>query len=149
MHGSEYAQCFQRFRSNAVIFRLFRVSSSSLQHIQHAYRANIHNQLIKNTTRVLMLSFPCTNQWLFHHVVTICKQSDENQSVHKCPFLVVIFWALFQCVMTVSWNQPQPGCWNYLYYIYSFIHANTQHNISNKNSFQRFIFNWSAQLWSA
>ena len=28
---------------------------------------------------------------------------------------------------------------------YSFIHASTQHNISNKNSFQQcFIFNWSA-----
>ena len=27
------------------------------------------------------------------------------------------FLVLFQCVMTVSWNQPQPGCWNYLYYI--------------------------------
>ena len=29
--------------------------------------------------------------------------------------------------------------------IYSFIHASTQHNISNKNSFQQcFMFNWSA-----
>ena len=27
------------------------------------------------------------------------------------------FLVLFQCVMTVSWNQPQPGCWNWLYYI--------------------------------
>ena len=28
------------------------------------------------------------------------------------------FSVLFQCVMTVSWNQPQPGCWNCLYYIF-------------------------------
>ena len=38
------------------------------------------------------------------------------------------FFCAFQCVMTVSWNQPQPGCWNYLYYI--LIHSctyTTQH----------------------
>ena len=48
----------------------------------------------------------------------VCKQSDENHLVHGCLFLAVIFRHFFQCVMTVSWNQPQPGCWNYLYYIF-------------------------------
>ena len=52
------------------------------------------------------------------------------------------FSALFQCVMTVSWNQPQPGCWNYLYMqdICTFIHASIQHNISNKKFSTMFYF---------
>ena len=50
MHGSEYMRRFQWFRSDAVIFQLFKVFSSSLQHIQRTYRANIHDQLIENTT---------------------------------------------------------------------------------------------------
>ena len=73
--------------------------------------------------------FPRTNQWLLLMFLQfVCKQSDENHLVHECPFLAVIFLRFFQCVMTVSWNQPQPGCWNYLYYI--FIHScqyTTQH----------------------
>ena len=38
--------------SDAVVFQLFKVFSSSLQHIRCTYRANIHNQLIENTTIV-------------------------------------------------------------------------------------------------
>ena len=51
MNGSEHMQCFRWFRSDAVIFR-FRVFSSRLQHFWRTYRANIHNQLIENTTIV-------------------------------------------------------------------------------------------------
>ena len=147
MHGSEYAQCFQCFRSNAVIFRLFRVCNTFNMHTGQTFTINWSKIQLECWCYLFHVQISdCFTMWLRF----VCKQSDENQSVHKCPFFVVIFWALFQCVMTVSWNQPQPGCWNYLYYIYSFIHANTQHNISNKNSFQQcFIFNWSAQLWSA
>ena len=50
MHGLEHTQRFWRFRSDAVVFRLFKVFSSSLQHMQCTYRANIRDQLIENTT---------------------------------------------------------------------------------------------------
>ena len=50
MHGSEHKWRFRWFRSDAVVFRLFKVFSSSLQHIWRTYRANIRDQLIKNTT---------------------------------------------------------------------------------------------------
>ena len=88
--------------------------------------------------------FPRTNQWLFLHVLLICLQAKWRKSLGTWMSIFGgHFSALFQCVMTVSWNQPEPGCWNYLYYI--FIHTSKQHNISNKNSFQQcFIFNWSA-----
>ena len=33
MHGSEHTRRFRRFQSNAVVFRLFKVFSLSLQHI--------------------------------------------------------------------------------------------------------------------
>ena len=52
MHGSEHTRCFRWFRSDAVIFQLFKVFSLSLQHIWRTYRANIHDQLIENTTIV-------------------------------------------------------------------------------------------------
>ena len=52
MHGSEHTRCFRWFQSDAVVFRLFKVFSLSLQHIWRTYRANIHNQLIENTTIV-------------------------------------------------------------------------------------------------
>ena len=132
MHGSEHTRHFQWFRSDAVVFRLFKVFSLSLQHIRRTYRANIRNQVIENTTILSYIihikrCFLGTNQWLRF----VCLSIFGGH-----------FSALFQCVMTVSWNQPQPGCWNYLYYI--FIHASTQHNISNKDSFQQyFIFNWN------
>ena len=50
MHGSEHTQRFRRFQSDAVIFQLFKVFSSSLQHSWRTYRANIRDQLIENTT---------------------------------------------------------------------------------------------------
>ena len=52
MHGSENARRFRWFWSDAVVFRLFKVFSSSLQHIRRTYRANIRDQLIKNTAIV-------------------------------------------------------------------------------------------------
>ena len=74
----------------------------------------------------------------------ICKQSDENHSVHGCPFLAVIF----RCFFSVWWLYLEINhslVAEIICTIYSFIHASTQHNISNKNSFQQcFIFNWSA-----
>ena len=68
----------------------------------------------------------------------VCKQSDENHLVHECPFLAVIFLRFFQCVMTVSWNQPQPGCWNYLYYI--FIHSCTYTTLQIKTVLNNVLF---------
>ena len=52
MYGLEHTQCFRWFRNNAVVFQLFKVFSSRLQHFWHTYRANIHDQLIRNTTIV-------------------------------------------------------------------------------------------------
>ena len=52
MHGSEHTQRFWWFRSDAVVFRLFKVFSSSLQHIWRTYTANTRDQLIENTTIV-------------------------------------------------------------------------------------------------
>ena len=49
MHGLEHTRRFWRFWNDAVVFRLFKVFSSSLQHIQCIYRANIRDQLIENT----------------------------------------------------------------------------------------------------
>ena len=51
------------------------------------------------------------------------------------------FSVLFQCVMTVSWNQSQPGCWNYLYYI--FIHSCKYTTFQIKKVFND-VLNWSA-----
>ena len=66
--------------------------------------------------------FPRTNQWLFLHVLLICLQAKWRKSLSTWMSIFGgHFSALFQCVMTVSWNQPEPGCWNYLYYI--FIHS--------------------------
>ena len=78
MHGLEHMQHFQWFWSNAVVLWLLKVFTSSLQHIWRTYRANICNQLIKNTTIVsvdvirIKWCFPCTIQWLFLHVLAIC-----------------------------------------------------------------------------
>ena len=55
------------------------------------------------------------------------------------------FSALFQCVMTGSWNQPQPGCLKLsVLYIHSFMQVhNTTFQI--KKVFNNvFIFNWSS-----
>ena len=78
-------------------------------------------------------------QWLLLHVLVICcKQSDKSHSVHGCLFLVVIFRRFFQCVMSVSWNQPQPGCWNYLYEI--FIYSCTYTTFQIKTVFNNVLF---------
>ena len=115
MHGSEHTRLFRLFRSDAVIFRLFKAFSSSLQHIRRTSRANIHDQLIENATIMnvdVILSdvfwvqisdcYPMCLQF-------VCKQSDKNHSVHGCPFLAVIFSMLFSvcddCILksTTAW----------------------------------------------
>ena len=132
MHGSEHMQHFWWFRSDAVIFQLFKVFSLRLQHIWRNYRANIQDQLIENPTTGSADVILSVQNNVFHVQISDCyfmclwfvwKQSDKNHSVHGCLFLPVNFQHFFQCVMTVSWNQPQPGCWNYVYYI--FIHSCT------------------------
>ena len=67
MHGSEHMWCFRWFRSDAVVFWLFKLFSLSLQHIWRTYRANIRDQLIENTAIVsvdiirIKRCFPRTN----------------------------------------------------------------------------------------
>ena len=152
MHGSEHTQRFRWFRSDGVIFWLFKVFSSSLQRIQRTYRANIHDHLIENTTIVSVDVTLSVSNDVFRVQISdcysmclrfVCKQSDKNHSVHGCSFLVVIFRRFF----SVWWNLEiyHTLVAEIICAIYSFIHASTQHNISNKNSFQQcFIFNWSA-----
>ena len=63
-------------------------------------------------------------------------------------YMDVRFWRSFFGAFSVWWlyleiNQSLVA--EIICTIYSFIHASTQHNILNKNSFQQcFIFNWSA-----
>ena len=81
---------------------------------------------------VLMLYYPYKTMFSAYKsmIVSPCACDLFVSKVTKISrYMDVRFWghfsALFQCVMTVSWNQPQPGCWNYLYYIV--IHSSTQH----------------------
>ena len=50
----------------------------------------------------------------------VCKQSDENYSVHGCPFLASP--VIFQRFFSVWWLYLEINhslcCWNYLYYIF-------------------------------
>ena len=53
----------------------------------------------------------------------VCKQSDENHSVHGCPFLAEIFWCFFfmcdDCILksTTAWLLKLS-----VLYIHSFMH---------------------------
>ena len=97
---------------------------------------------------MLMLYYPYKTMFSAYKSVMclqfVCKQSDENHSVHGCPFLVVIFQRFFS-VWWLYFEINHSLVAEIICTIYSFIHASTQHNISNENSFQEcFIFNWSA-----
>ena len=66
---------FWWFWSDAVVFRLFKVFSSSLQHIWRTYRANIWKYNYRECWCYIIcikLCFPGINQWLFLHVLAIC-----------------------------------------------------------------------------
>ena len=120
MHGSEHTRCFQWIWSDAVVFRLFKVFSSSLQHIRCTY-----NWSKIQLSWVLMLYYPYKTMFSTYRsvIVSPCAcdlfvSSDKNHSVHGCPFLVVIFQRLVcEGGREVYSNQPQPDCWNYLYCI--------------------------------
>ena len=154
MHRSEHTRRFRWFRSDAVVFRLFKVFSSSLQHIWRTYRANIRDQLIENTAIVSVDVILSIWNSVFRVQISdcysmclqfVCKQSDKNHSVHGSPFLVVIFQHFFFSVWWLYLKINHSLVAEIIYTKYSFIHARTQHNISNKNSFQQcFIFDWSA-----
>ena len=136
MHGSEHTWCFRWFRSNAVIFQLFKVFSSSLQHIwRNTGQTFVINWSKIQLSWVLMLYYPYKMMFSAYKsvIVSPCACDLFVSKVMKITrtWMSVFgghFSALFQGVMTVSWNQLQPGCWNYLYYI--FIHSckyTTQH----------------------
>ena len=84
---------------------------------------------------VLMLYYPYKTMFSAYKsvIVSPCACDLFVSKVTKITWYMDVvfgghFLALFQCVMTVCWNQPHPGCWNYLYYI--FIHSckyTTQH----------------------
>ena len=100
---------------------------------------------------VLMLYYPYKTMFSAYKSVIgspcACElfvSSDENHSVHGCPFLAIIFRRFFS-VWWLYLEINQSLVAEIICTIYSFIHASTQHNILNKKSFQQcFIFNWSA-----
>ena len=78
---------------------------------------------------VLMLYYPYKTMFSAYKTVigSPCAFDLFVSKVMKITRYAVIFQRFFS-VMIVSWNQPKPGCWNYLYYI--FIHSckyTTQH----------------------
>ena len=80
MHGLEHTRRFRWFWSDAVVFQLFKVFSSSWQHIRCTYRANIRDQLIKKYNYCecwcyiirIKRCFLRTNQRLLLHVLAVC-----------------------------------------------------------------------------
>ena len=69
----------------------------------------------------------------------VCKQSDENHSVHGCPFLAVIFQRFF----SVWWLYLEINhslVAEIICTIYSFIHASTQHFKIIKTAFNNVLF---------
>ena len=74
---------------------------------------------------------PCACDLFVSKVMKITRYMDVY-------FWRSFFWRFFRCVMTVSWNQPQPGCWNYVY-IHSFMQVhNTTFQI--KTVFNNVLF---------
>ena len=133
MHGLEHTQRFRWFQSNAVVQSFQFEFATHLTYIQGKHSRSIDRKYNYHECWCYIIRikrcFPRTNQWLFLHVLLICLQEKWWKSLGT--WMSVFgghFSALFQCVMTVSWNQPKPGCWNYLYYI--FVHScmyTTQH----------------------
>ena len=80
---------------------------------------------------VLMLYYPYKTMFSAYKsvIVSPCACDLFVSKVTKITqYMDVCFWrsffsafSVFDQLMTMSWNQPQPGCWNYLYYI--FIHS--------------------------
>ena len=101
---------------------------------------------------VLMLYYPYKTMFSAYKsvIVSPCACGLFVSKVTKITrYMDVRFWRSFfsafsvcdDCILktTTAWFAE------IICTIYSFIHASTQHNISNKNSFQQcFIFNWSA-----
>ena len=107
----------------------FSCSKFSVWDYNTSDRANIRDQLIENTTLVSVDVILSILNDFFRVQISdcysmclqfVCKQSDKNHSVHGCPFLAVIYWRFFQCVMksTTAWL---------LKLSVSFIQARTQH----------------------
>ena len=101
---------------------------------------------------VLMLYYPYKTTFSAYKTVigSPCAFDLFVSKVTKITrYMDVRFWrSFFSAFFSVWWlyleiNQSLVA--EIICTIYSFIHASTQHNISNKNSFQQcFIFNWSA-----
>ena len=91
MHGSEHTRRFRWFQSDAVVFRLFKVFSVSLQHSWCTYRANIHDQLIENTT-IMSVDVFCIqiSDWFSMCLQFVCKQRTKITR-----YMDVRFWRSF------------------------------------------------------
>ena len=94
---------------------------------------------------VLMLYYPYKMMFSVYKsvIVTLCACNLFVSKVTKITRnMVVCFWwsfvGAFFSVWWLSWNQPQPGCWNYLYYI--FIHSCTYTTFQIKIIFNNVLF---------
>ena len=113
--GSEHTRRFWWFQNDAVVFRLFKVFSSSLQHIWRTYRANIRDQLIENTTIminwskiqlswVLMLYYPYKMMFSAYRsvIVSPCACNLFVSKVTKITrYMDVCFWRSFFSAFSV------------------------------------------------
>ena len=80
----------------------------------------------------LVIVFPCVCDLFVSKVTKITRYMD------------VCFWWSFFGTFSLYLEINHSLVAEIICTVYSFIHASTQHNISNKNSFQQcFIFNWS------
>ena len=97
---------------------------------------------------VLMLYYPYKMMFSAYKsvIVTPCACDLFISKVTKITrFMDVCFWRSFFNVWWLYLEINHSLVAKIICTIYSFIHACTQPNISNKNSFQQcFIFNWSA-----
>ena len=108
MHGLEHMQHFRWFWSDAVVFRLFKVFSSSLQHISRTTGQTFAINWSKiQLSRVLMLYYPYKMMFSVYKLVT------------------KITWDMWWLYLEINHSLVA----EIICTIYSFIHASTQNNI--------------------
>ena len=149
MHGSEHTGRFQWFRSNAVVFWLFKVFSLNYN---TSHLTNIRDQLINwSKIQLLWVSYPyktmfsayksvivspCACDLFVSKVTKITRYMDVWRFNFGGHFQFGAFFSVWWLYLEINQSLvAEISCT-----IYSFIHASTQHNISNKNSFQQCLF---------
>ena len=129
-------------------FSVFLVCNTSDVHTGQTFAINWSKIQL---SWVLMLYYPYKTIFSAYKTVigSPCACDLFVSKVTKITRYMDVFWAVifrrFFSVWSLYLEINQSLVAEIICTIYSFIHASTQHNISNKNSFQQcFIFNWSA-----